>query len=79
MLITPALHIADRVLDKFGVLKRPLDATAMIQAACGRTGLNDFGSEGVLEPLQRLLDSTTREAALSTVGRIATRWDVLSS
>ena len=77
MLITPALHIADRVLDKFGVLKRPLDATAMIEAACGRTGLNDFGCEGVLEPLQRLLDSTTREAALSTVGRIATRWDVL--
>lgn len=77
LITTPVLHMADRVLGQFGLLNRPLDAAAMMHAARQKTGLSDFGSERVLEPLQRFLDSASKESALSTVGRIATRWDVL--
>lgn len=36
--------------------------------ACARTGLNDFGEESFLEPLERLVDSVNREAQLSDFG-----------
>ncbi|MBN8905351.1 MAG: sulfotransferase, partial [Rhodospirillales bacterium] len=55
---------------------RPLDAAALLTDAQNRTGLSDFGNEPFLDPLRRFLEASTRESALTVVGRIATRWDV---
>jgi hypothetical protein len=74
---TTALKLADAVAARLGLLDRRLSADDLIQVARRRTGLEDFGDVDLGEPLGRFLDSCTDEAALSLVGRIATRWDVL--
>jgi Sulfotransferase family len=71
------LKIADGVADALGVLRRPLDADALLALARRRSGLWDFGDMSFVDPLRRLLDSCNHEASLSLVGRMATRWDVL--
>ena len=71
------LTIADGVADALGVLRRPLDADALLAHAQRRSGLRDFGDTSFVEPLQRLLTACVEEASLSLVGRMATRWDVL--
>jgi hypothetical protein len=71
------LNIADGVADALGILRRPLDADALLAVAQRRSGLRDFGDMSFIDPLRRLLVSCAEEASLSLVGRMATRWDVL--
>jgi hypothetical protein len=71
------LKIADSLADAVGLLRRPMDADALIALARQRSGLRDFGDMSFVEPLQRLLTCCNEEASLSLVGRMATRWDVL--
>ncbi|MBN8873582.1 MAG: sulfotransferase [Rhodospirillales bacterium] len=73
---TSLLQVVDDVAARFGLLNRPLDAAALLTDAQNRTGLSDFGNEPFLDPLRRFLEASTRESALTVVGRIATRWDV---
>ncbi len=72
-----ALQMADALAEFVGWLGRPLVADELIQHAIRRTGLRDFGPVELDAPLRRLLDACVREASLSLVGRIATRWDTL--
>jgi Sulfotransferase family len=71
------LKAADAVADKLGVLRRPLDADALLALARRRSGLEDFGDMSFVDPLRRLLRACDDEASLSLVGRMATRWDTL--
>ena len=76
-IITTALQLSDNVADRFGLLDRPLDADPLIRIARRRTGLSDFGDTSFIGPLTRLLESCSAEAALSIVGRSATKWDIV--
>jgi hypothetical protein len=71
------LNIADGVADALGILRQPLDADALLAVAQRGSGLRDFGDTSFVDPLRRLLASCAKEASLSLVGRMATRWDVL--
>jgi hypothetical protein len=72
-----ALKIADGMADAVGLLRRPLNADALLALAQQHAGLRDFGDTSFVDPLRRLLSSCTDEASLSLIGRLATRWDVL--
>jgi hypothetical protein len=74
---TTALKLADTVAGKLGLLDRRFAADDFIRLARRRTGLEDFGDVDLGEPLRRFLDSCVDDAALSLVGRFATRWDVV--
>ncbi len=74
---TAILRLSDTVAELLGLLDRPLDPDQLIGVARRRTGLTDFGSGSFIEPLTRLMDSCSKEAALSLVGRSATRWDIV--
>jgi hypothetical protein len=76
-LVTTALHLADAIADRIGLLDRPLEADPLMQVAQKQTGLRDFGDTAFIGPLTRLLDSCSREAALGIVGRSATKWDIV--
>jgi Sulfotransferase family len=71
------LNMADGVADALGMLRRPLDADALLAVAQRRSGLRDFGDASFIDPLRRLLVACAEEASLSLVGRMATRWDAL--
>ncbi len=71
------LKIADSLADAAGILRRPLDADALLALARRRSGLRDFGDMSFVDPLRRLLGSCNDEASLSLVGRMATRWDTV--
>lgn len=71
------LAVADSLADWSGFLRRPLSADRLMEAACRRTGLADFGLTPIAEPLQRLLESCQIEASLGLVGRFALHWDAL--
>jgi hypothetical protein len=71
------LTVADRLADAAGILRRPLDADALLALARRRSGLRDFGDLSFVDPLRRLLASCAAEASLSLVGRMATRWDAV--
>jgi hypothetical protein len=74
---TTVLGLADAFAEVVGYLDRPLDPDPLIQIARRRTGLSDFGDTSFIGPLTRLLQSCSRESALSIVGRSATRWDIV--
>src|SRR5208337_275670 len=74
---TTALKLADTVAGTLGLLDRRFAADDLIRRARRRTGLEDFGDVDLGEPLRRFLDSGVDDAALSLVGRFATRWDVV--
>lgn len=54
-----------------------LEPDDLIAAACRRTGLDDFGEEGIEEPLRVLTESLKAEANLSLFGRIVAQRDTL--
>jgi hypothetical protein len=54
-----------------------LDEAALRARATRDTGLEDFGDERFREPLGRLLESFEREAALTLLGRLIARSDVV--
>ncbi|HLG88547.1 MAG TPA: sulfotransferase [Alphaproteobacteria bacterium] len=57
----------------------PLEFDALIAEARRRTGLSDFGSEWIFEPMQVLLDSIHREARLSDTGKMLQAETILNS
>jgi Sulfotransferase family len=71
------LTFADGVADALGLLRRPLQVEPLLSLARRRTGLDEFGDTSFIDPLRRLLAACVDEAALSLVGRTATRWDVV--
>jgi hypothetical protein len=73
---TTALKLADKLAASMGWLSRPMAAQGLMRRAQRHTGLNDFGEDDLLEPLQLFLDSCVADASLSLVGRLATQWDV---
>ena len=56
----------------------PLEMDPLFEAASAGTGLNDFGSTDFREPLGVLLQSLENEAAMSPMGRILARGDILN-
>ena len=76
-LLGTALKAADAVADALGLLRRPFSAESLLAVARRRSGLDEFGDTDFLDPLRRLLSACADEAALSLVGRMATRWDVV--
>jgi hypothetical protein len=54
-------------------LRRSLDLDGLLATARKRTGLDDFGDESFLKPLEVLVASAEAEARLSTLGRMAQR------
>jgi sulfotransferase family protein len=68
---------ADTLANATGLLGRPLDADRLVALAQRRNGLTGFGDESFIGPLRRLLAACSQEAALSLVGRLATRWDTV--
>jgi hypothetical protein len=75
--MTRALRLSDTVAGYLGLLDGPLTPDPLIRIATRQTGLRDFGDAPFIDPLTRLLHSCSTEAALSIVGRSATRWDIV--
>ena len=72
-----ALNAAGGALRALGLPLVRLDAAALMAEATRRTGLDDFGDPRFREPLGLLLDAFEREAALTILGRMIARNDVL--
>jgi len=71
-----ALNIGGRAMKEAGVPRLPLDADGLMEAACRRTGLGDFGAPTFEAPLRLLVRSLEADAGLSLFGRIAARQDL---
>jgi len=76
-LLLRTLNGVDSVAEALGLFRAPLGADDLIETACRRSGLDDFGDWNFREPLAILLASFHNEANLSTFGRIAVKWDML--
>lgn len=72
----PIVRLANRLVPPHSRLVR-LNAAELLDRAVRRTGLNDFGDDDFLEPLQVLLRACDTEAGLTFVGRIAARTNIL--
>jgi sulfotransferase family protein len=72
-----ALNAAGGALRALGLPLVRLDEASLLAEASRKTGLDDFGDARFREPLRLLLDSFEREAALTTLGRVIARRDVL--
>lgn len=55
-----------------------IDESALLDEACARTGLDDFGGLEFREPLRVLVESIERERSLHFVGRVLARDDILN-
>lgn len=73
-----ALNAGGKALHKLGLRLPSLDPESLVGAAQRRTGLENFGGWAFDEPLERLLESYRREAALTALGRITVRELVVS-
>jgi hypothetical protein len=71
------LNAAGDAVRAIGLPLLPLDPEALLARARQTTGLSDFGDDWFLIPLRVLLRAFEDEADLSTLGRIATRGDIL--
>jgi hypothetical protein len=67
-----------RTLHRLGVSPVRFDDGALLELTQRRTGLDDFGTPELQEPLRRLLHSLEHEARLSWLGRIVARNDIRS-
>lgn len=68
-----AIAIANRMgraLASVGIGGGPITVDTVVSSAIRKTGLDDFGDDGFLEPLGVLVESTNCEAALNPVGRM---------
>jgi hypothetical protein len=74
---TTVLKLADALAETLGILDKPLVIQDLLAVATRRTGMHDFGDVSFTDPLRRLLGAVSSESALSLVGRMATRWDVV--
>ena len=62
-----------RALWKLGIGGKPITVQSVLSDARSKVGLDDFGDEGFLEPLEVLVDSINREAQLNPVGHMIIR------
>ncbi len=62
-----------RLLSRLGIGGGPISVSGVLDDARRKTELSDFGDEAFVEPLEILIDSINREAALNTVGRMIIR------
>ena len=62
-----------RALWKLGIGGKQITVQAVLSDARRKVGLDDFGDEGFLEPLEVLVDSINREARLNPVGHMIIR------
>lgn len=72
----PAIALANRMgraLWKLGIGGKPISVHAVLSDARRKMGLDDFGDEGFLGPLEVLVDSINREAQLNPVGHMIIR------
>ncbi len=65
-----------RAAQKVGLARFPLDVQQLLDDARKATGLDDFGDERFLEPLQVLVRSTNEEARLNPLGRWLARSNI---
>lgn len=70
-------NVAAAGLQRLGLLKAGLDEETLIEEACRRTGLYDFGDYFFRKPLQVLLEAYATEARLTWIGRVAAKHDAL--
>ncbi|MFW2387034.1 MAG: sulfotransferase family protein, partial [Polyangiales bacterium] len=56
-----------------GIGRGPISVDAVLADAKRKVGMSDFGDQAFLEPLEVLIDSINREAALNPVGRLIIR------
>ncbi len=71
-----AIALANRIgraLWKLGIGGKPITVRGVLSDARRKVGLDDFGDEGFLEPLEVLVDSINREARLNPVGHMIIR------
>jgi hypothetical protein len=71
------LNRAGRVLAWTGLRLAGLDRETLLSAARRETGLDDFGDESFLEPLDLLLHSLNTEARLNLLGRLSARSELV--
>jgi hypothetical protein len=68
-----AIALANRVGRLLGLERRPISVDRILADAKRKVGMSDFGDEAFMEPLEVLVDSINREAALNPVGRMIIR------
>ena len=68
-----AIAIANRVGRVLGIGRGPISVDRVLAEAQRKVGMSDFGDEAFLEPLEILVDSINREAALNPVGHMIIR------
>lgn len=72
-----ALNRGGRAFAAIGLRVPRLDPERLLVAAQRRTGLHEFGDAAFRIALARLVDAFEREAALTTLGRVVARTDLL--
>ena len=72
-----AIRTGGRVIQRSGIPLVRLDVDLFLEEARVRTGLDDFGDDAFLDPLQRVIDDWEHESKLSLLGRIAARQDII--
>ena len=76
----PPIRVLNRILAaarRVGLARLDLDADALISRARRETGLQDFGSDDFLAPMQLLIQCLETEADLNPVGRFMNRTNIL--
>lgn len=76
-LLRAAANRAGGFLLNRGVIRLPMVADALLEAACRRAGYREFGDPAFEMPFRLLVRSLREEAPLSFFGRVAARQDVL--
>jgi hypothetical protein len=71
------LNTALRGANALGLARISLNPDALVAAARKETGLNDFGDEHFLEPMQLIIRALEEEADLNPVGRFMNRANIL--
>ncbi len=71
------LNTVLRGANAIGLARFSLDRDNLLTAARKQTGLQDFGDESFLDPMQRLIAALENEADLNPVGRFMNRTNIL--
>ena len=66
-----------RGANAIGLARISLDREELLARACKETGLQNFGEEVFLEPMQLLIHALQSEADLNPVGRFMNRMNIL--
>jgi len=72
------IALANRVGRLLGIGRRPIRVEQVLDKARKKVGLNDFGDEGFVEPLEVMIDSINREAKLNPIGRLIIEGRIVS-